>query len=90
MNVKIFKQQDVMKAFEQGKKEGIRLSLDAILSTVTLKLQDKHGMDKEELNRLESEVNADFEAVLADRITLNEIIEAKQQEIGTSEQNSLL
>lgn len=82
MNVKIFKQQDIMKAFEQGKKEGIRLSLDAILSTVTLKLQDKHGMDKEELNRLESEVNADFEAVLAGRITLDEIIEAKKEEIG--------
>lgn len=82
MNVKVFTRKDILKAFEQGKKEGIRLSLDAILSTVTLKLQDKHGMGKEELNRLESEVNADFEAVLADRITLDEIIEAKKEEIG--------
>lgn len=82
MKARIYRESDVRRAYESGKKTGIRLSIDCILSTVTLKLQDKHGMGAEELKRLEAEVNEDFEDVLAGGITLDEILEAKAEEIG--------
>jgi hypothetical protein len=81
MNCCIYRKQDIDKAYECGRKDGIRLSLDAILSTVTLKLQDKHNMPNEELNQLEKEVNGEFAEVLEDRITLDDIIEQKGLEI---------
>lgn len=82
MKAKIYTQRDVVKAFENGKKAGVRQSLDAVLAVVTLKLQDKHGWTKEQLNQLGAEVNSDFESVLLGRLTLNEILEAKEQEVG--------
>lgn len=81
MNCHIYRKHDIDKAYERGRKDGIRLSLDAIMSVVTIKLQDKHGMDKKELNQLEKEVNGEFAEVLEDRITLDEIIEQKELEI---------
>lgn len=84
MNCRIYRKQDVDRAYQRGRKDGIRLSLDAIMSVITIKLQDKHGMSNEELNRLEKEVNGEFAEVLEDRITLDEIIEQKELEIGTN------
>ncbi|HVI42546.1 MAG TPA: hypothetical protein VM577_17975 [Anaerovoracaceae bacterium] len=81
MKPNVYSLKDIQKSYRQGKQAGIRLSLDAILSVVTLKLQDKHGMGAEELKRLEQEVNADFEDVLEDRVSLDEIIEAKEVEL---------
>lgn len=82
MKARIYRESDIRKAYENGKKDGIRKSIDSILSVVALKLQDKHGMNKEELHQLEKEVNEDFESVLSDRITLDEILETKEVEIG--------
>lgn len=81
MKAKIYTVKDILKAYEAGRKAGVRLSLDSVLSAVTLKLQDRHGMTREELNRLCAEVNADFQDVLDDRVELGEIIEAKHDEV---------
>lgn len=81
MKTRIYREADIRKAYEAGRKAGVRLSLDSILSVVALKLQDRHGMGAEELRQLSREVNEDFQQVLDDRLTLAEIIEAKHEEI---------
>ena len=81
MKAKVYTVKDILKAYENGKRAGIRLSIDSVLSVVTVKLQDKHGMSKEELQRLSHEVNADFQDVLDGRVELKEIIETKRDEI---------
>ena len=85
MKAKVYTVKDILKAYENGKRAGIRLSIDSVLSVVTVKLQDKHGMTREELNRLCAEVNADFQDVLDDRVELGEIIETKHREIDKKE-----
>lgn len=81
MKAKVYTVKDILKAYENGKRAGIRLSIDSVLSVVTIKLQDKHGMSQEELQRLSHEVNADFQDVLDGRVELKEIIDTKREEI---------
>lgn len=81
MKARVYTVKDILKTYENGKKAGIRLSIDSVLSVVTVKLQDKHGMGQEELQRLSREVNADFQDVLDGRVELKEIIETKREEI---------
>lgn len=81
MNVKIYNRTDILNSYNAGIKTGLRLSLDTVMDIVTLKLQDKHGFTVEQLKELESEVNADFNAVCSGRVSLDEIAEAKREEI---------
>jgi len=81
MNAKIYNRSDILKSYNAGMKTGLRLSLDTVMNIVTLKLQDKHSFTVEQLKQLESEVNKEFDAVCENRVSLDEIAEAKREEI---------
>ena len=81
MNAKYYTISDMRKSYEQGKKQGIRLSIENIMAVITIKLQDKHGFTADQLHQLEAEVNGEFDEVLEDRITLDEILEARREEM---------
>ena len=81
MKVGIYREADIRKAYEAGRKAGVRLSIESVLSVVTLKLQDRHGMGTEELRQLSHEVNEDFQQVLDGCVALADIIGTKHEEI---------
>jgi len=82
MNAKIYTRSDILKSYNAGMKTGLRLSIDTVMDIVTLKLQDKHEWEPDDLKKLEKEINDEFNAVCENRVSLDEIAEAKREEIG--------
>jgi hypothetical protein len=81
VNAKIYRRKDINDAYNAGLKTGIRQSLDSVLSVVTIVLQDHYGAKPFELKQLETEVNSYFQEAIDGKITLQEITEAKREEI---------
>lgn len=82
MKVKIYERKDIEKAYKKGYIDGVRQCIDDIMATVTICLQDRHGWKQEQLLQLEKEVNDLFNNVIEGRVDFNEIVEAKEEEIG--------
>lgn len=82
MNIKILTVKDIEKAYRKGFKDGVSHCLDDVMAAITITLQDKHGWDKEQLLTLEKQVNELFDNVVDKRVSFDEIVEAKQDEIG--------
>lgn len=66
--------------FARGQAAGIEKAINALLATAAIIL-DKHGASRDFIAAFESDFNAYMNAVTDGRVTFDEIIEAKEEEL---------
>lgn len=78
MKVRYYTEGDMEKQFIRG----VEASKKYILTILSLILQDKHGMKKDEILDIEKEIAETIHSIQSGNVTLKDIIEAKREEIG--------
>lgn len=78
MKVRYYTERDMEKQFIKG----VEASKKYILTILSLILQDKHGMKKDEILAIEKEIAATIHSIQNGNVTLKDITEAKREEIG--------
>ena len=68
------------RGFARGQAVGIEKAIKSLVATSAIVL-DKHGAGRELIAEFEKEFNAYMNAVIDGRITFDEIIEAKEEEL---------
>lgn len=83
MKIKIYDLKDIKKSYREGFEKGVQQCIDDVVAVVALCLTDKHGFTPEDIKRFEDEVNETFESVFQKRISLDDIADAKKEEIDS-------